>query len=82
MFLTELREKSYEPCGSPPSIKTRLFAMYHARIGDNDKSLIMVKPSGNCRVLFCTTAFGMGVDVPNVVVKCIHACNVISCYTV
>ena len=26
----------------------------------------MGKPNGNCRVLFCTTAFGMGVDISNV----------------
>ena len=69
MFLTKLREESYEPSGSPPSISSRLFAMYHARVADDDKGLIMesmMKPSGNCRILFCTTAFGMGVDVPNI----------------
>ena len=69
MFLTEMRENSYEPCGSPPSIKTRLFAMFHSRVGDDDKMKIMdsmLNPNGNCRVLFSTTAFGMGVDVPNI----------------
>ena len=69
MFLTELREESYEPCASPPSITARLFAMYHARVGDEDKKDIMksiMKPNGNCRLLFSTTAFGMGVDAPNI----------------
>lgn len=69
MFLVELKEASYEPRGSPPSIENRLFAMYHARVGDDDKAVIMesmINPSGNCRVLFSTTACGMGVDIPNV----------------
>ena len=69
MFLTELREESYEPCSSTPSIACRLFAMYHARVAEVDKKQIlesMVNPDGNCRVLFCTTAFGMGIDVPNI----------------
>ena len=69
MFITDLQEESYEPCGSHPSIGNRWFAMYHARIADNEKKQIlksMRKPNGNCRVLFCTTAFGMGVDISNV----------------
>ena len=41
MVLTELKEEIYEPVGSPPSISSRLFAMYHARVADNNKHLIM-----------------------------------------
>ena len=69
LFITTLREKSYEPSGSSPSIESRLFAMYHAQVSENDKKLIlesMLTPNGTCRILFCTTAFGMGVDVPNI----------------
>ena len=69
MFITSLKENSYEPPGSHPSIKNHLFAMYHARVSDDDEKQIMDSMSdknGICRVLFCTTAFGMGVDVPNV----------------
>ena len=43
--------------------------MYHSRAGDDEKQQIMqsmLNPHGNCRVLFSTTAFGMGVDVPNI----------------
>ena len=43
--------------------------MYHARFSEDDKQLIlqsMLNPNGICRVLFCNTAFGMGVDAPNV----------------
>ena len=64
-----MREKSYEPLGRRPENSTRLFAMYHARVSEDDKQLIlqsMLNPNGICRVLFCTTAFGMGIDVPNV----------------
>jgi len=69
MFLTELKEESYEPRASPPSIPSRLFAMYHSRVGNDKKQQIlqsMLNPQGNCHVLFSTTAFGMGVDVPNI----------------
>ncbi len=65
MFITELQEDSYEfeLNTSKPSIKARLFAMYHARVGDDDK---MMNPTGNCRVFFSINAFGMGVHVPNI----------------
>ena len=69
MFITAMRAESYEPCGSPPSIASRLFAMYHSQVSEDEKHQIMesiVNPDGNCRVLFSTTAFGMGVDVPNI----------------
>ncbi len=69
MFITELEEESYEPCGTNPSIASRLFGMYHARVAEDDKKQILesiVDPNGKCRVLFCTTAFGMGIDVANI----------------
>ena len=37
LFLSHLREKSYEPVGSELSVANRLFAMYHTRIDDSDK---------------------------------------------
>ena len=40
-FLTELREDSYEPPRSTPSTNTRLFAMFHARIDEEDKETIL-----------------------------------------
>ena len=64
MILTQLREESYEPCGSMPSITNRLFAMYHARVRDYDILASVIKPSGKYHVLFCTTAVGMGGAVP------------------
>ena len=68
LFLSHLREKSYEPVGSELSVANRLFAMYHARIDDSDKSEILASlkdPDGKCR-LFCTVAFGMGVNIPDI----------------
>ena len=68
-FLTSLRSDSYEPKGASPSIPSRLFAMYHARVDEDDKKEILAvfQPTdGTCRILFSTIAFGMGVDIPDV----------------
>ena len=68
-FLTSLRSESYEPVGAPPSILNRVFAMYHARVDNEDKKAILnaFQPVDSvCRILFSTIAFGMGVDIPNV----------------
>lgn len=43
--------------------------MFHSRVDedDNKKILLSMKdPSGICRVLFSTIAFGMGVDIPDI----------------
>ena len=69
LFLSILKEGSYHPLGSPPTTENRLFAMFHARIDEDDKKTILkslLLADGTCRIFFCTTAFGMGVDVPNV----------------
>lgn len=68
-FLTYLRSESYEPKGAAPSISNRLFAMYHARVDEEDKKSILsaFQPTDStCRILFSTVAFGMGVDIPDV----------------
>lgn len=59
LFLTSLKEESYEPLGSSPTITNRLFAMYHAKVDEYDKVQILdsvTKPVGNCWVLFFTIA--------------------------
>ena len=69
VYIVCLREKSYEPVGSDLSVANRLFAMYHARIDDSDKGEILSSlkdPNGKCRLLFCTVAFGMGVNIPDI----------------
>lgn len=70
IFVQEvITEESYKPCGSNPDISKRLFVMYHARIAEDKKNQVMesiMKPNGNCRVLFCKTAFGIGVDVSTI----------------
>ena len=47
-----------------------MFGMYHAKITDEEKSLLMKsftnEKNGVCRVLFCTIAFGMGINIPNI----------------
>ena len=73
LFLTTLRDESYVGMtdSSPlsPSLCNQLFAMYHAKVDEEDKVQILesiTKPNGNCRILFCTIAFGMGVDIPDI----------------
>ena len=49
--------------GVSPSIHNRLFAMYHARVDEDDKkaTLAAFQPTeGTCHILFLTIAFGMG----------------------
>lgn len=68
-FLTSLQEHSYDNPSLPFGIPNRLFAMFHSRVDKKDKEMIldsMKDPNGACRVVFCTVAFGMGVDIPNI----------------
>ena len=69
-FITTMRESSYELDGqSQPSCCNCLFAMFHAQVDEEDKHNIISSfssPSGICRVIFSTIAFGMGVDVPDI----------------
>ena len=69
LFICLLKEESYHPLGSSPTTENRLFAMFHAQIDEDDKKAILkslLVAGGTCRVVFCTIAFGIGVDVPNV----------------
>ena len=69
VLLTSLQHLSYEPLFLPPGIVSRLFAMFHSKVDNNNKSLIldsMKNPDGICQVVFCTIAFGMGVDIHNI----------------
>ena len=68
-FLAELREQSYLSTATEPDISHRLFAMFHSRVDEEDKASIidsMKKSDGACRVVFCTIAFGMGMDISNI----------------
>lgn len=68
-FLTYLRDDSYEPKGATHMISNRLFAMYHARVDDDDRQTILSVfrcSDSVCRILFSTVAFGMGVDIPDI----------------
>ena len=67
-FDFSLRKSGYVPEGMI-DIRNALFGMYHAKITDEEK-LVLTKsfmdPSGVCRVLFCTVAFGMGINISNI----------------
>ena len=71
LFAEHLGDKSYyRPTGTEPKDdRSRLFAMYHKRTHKLVKETIekeFCKPDGIVRVLFCSIAFGMGVNVRNV----------------
>lgn len=68
-FVTKMKQENYESVGSSLAIETRLFGVYHSRVDEGDKQKLldaMINPVGACRVLFCTSAFGMGVDISDV----------------
>ena len=55
--------------GGVISAASCLFAMYHAKVTDSQKAVIMEsfsKVDGSCRVLFATVAFGMGINIPDI----------------
>lgn len=67
-FSNRLGDKAYyRPTGQEPKDdRTRLFAMYHKKTHKLVKETVeteFCKEKGSVRVLFCTIAFGMGVDV-------------------
>ena len=68
LFCQSLGPKAYaRPKGNEPlDDRTRLFAMYHKKTHDLVKRTIeteFCKENGSVRVVFCTIAFGMGVNV-------------------
>ena len=68
MFDFGLKEDGYIPSGKM-SIRNALFGMYHAKVTDYEKRALLhsfSEPDGVCRVTFCTVAFGMGVNIPDV----------------
>ena len=69
-FITSMQDSSYVfDEESQPSCRNRLFAMFHARVDEEDKQSIISSfssPYGICRVIFSTIAFGMCVDIPDI----------------
>ena len=60
--------KGYIPSGAK-SINNALFGMYHAIITAYEKGALLdsfSKRNGVCRILFCTIAFGMGLNISNI----------------
>ena len=68
LFDLHLKEDGYIPRGKI-HVKNALFGMYHAKITDEEKSVLLESFSrldGTCRILFSTIAFGMGINIPNI----------------
>ena len=51
-------------------LQNAMFGMYHAKITEEEKSILVKsfidEDKGVCRVLICTIAFGMGINIPNI----------------
>ena len=60
-----LGKKRYYPPGSEEVCRNRTFGMFHSSTSDANKQIILEslsKPDGTVRVVFATTALGMGVN--------------------
>ena len=59
----------YEPIGSAPLAKNRMFTQFHAQYPDHEWERIvdeLTKGFSKLRLLFVTVAFGIGIDVNNI----------------
>ena len=68
LFNYALKSEGYIPKGCF-DVSNALFGMYHSKITDEEKQVLtksFMIPTGLCRVLFCTIAFGMGINIPNI----------------
>ena len=64
-FSYSLGKKGYYPPGCEETCKNRIFGMFHSSTCDANKQVILeslLKPDGTIRVVFATTALGMGVN--------------------
>ena len=65
-FMQELADFAYWPYGADQISDNRLVRMFHSGTPEYNKEIILrslEEPNGVCRVLFATSAVGMGVDV-------------------
>ncbi|XP_023930264.1 ATP-dependent DNA helicase hus2/rqh1 [Lingula anatina] len=69
MLLAELGQDGRVDSSKPPSSHNRLFAMFFHSTPDDKKQLIandLQKVDGNYRVVVCTNALGMGIDLKDI----------------
>ena len=68
-FILSLGSSLCYPPNAPKLTQNRLIAKFVGHAAANEKDVIInsySKPNSTIRVLICTVAFGMGMDVPNV----------------
>ena len=68
LFDFDLKGDGYIPSGAK-RINNALFGMYHTKVTADEKGTLLdsfSKPNGVCRILFCTIAFGMGLNISNI----------------
>ena len=69
LFENILGENQYYPIGGDKIPKNRLFAQFHSRQDEQMKALILIQivsSNPTVRVIFSTSALGMGVDAPGI----------------
>lgn len=68
-FKFELQDNAYYPQSAPKLSANCLIGMYHSNTLKKHKERVneqFFKPDGICRIVFASTALGMGVNIPNV----------------
>lgn len=68
-FMGELGDLAYWPDGCSHVSDNRLVSMYHSGTPEYNKTIVLQSledPAGVCRVIFATSALGMGIDVKGV----------------
>ena len=68
LFDFDLKGDGYILSGAK-RINNALFGMYHTEVTAYEKGTLLdsfAKPNGVCRILFCTIAFGMGLNISNI----------------
>lgn len=70
MFASKtMGDLQYEPIGSAPLAKNRMFTQFHAQYPDHEWERIvdeLTKGFSKLRLLFVTVAFGIGIDLNNI----------------
>lgn len=68
-FSRNMGEEQYEPIGTQPVGRNRLFSQFHAQYPANEKERIiddLITGRSKLRVIFATVAFGIGLDLKHI----------------
>ena len=68
-FDNRMGNMQYEPIGSAPLAKNRMFSQFHAQYPDHERERMvqeLVDGKSKLRIVFVTVAFGLRIDVKNI----------------